>query len=187
MLGAGDTYDQVVAVMEVRPINSAGVEPEPGSAAHHRVGAAVAVPMQWRWPTVSTATPALRALFAAAFRFNAHSMPSEPLPEMVEIPPPRFGPPGVDDIAAGAEASDLQAAQADGTIGDLLAGRVAGRTTAAEITVSSPSGSPRRRRRQWRPSPAASCSGWTGHRLKRNLVPSNSSPESSTAVLAAGL
>jgi ornithine cyclodeaminase len=60
-------------------------------------------------------------------------------PEMVEIPAAtvRAARVFVDDIAAaGAEAGDLLQARRrpDGTIGDLLAGRVAGRTTAAEIT-----------------------------------------------------
>lgn len=148
MLGAGAmAYDQVIAVMEVRPIGEVLVwsrNPEHAAALAARVdGRAVADPNEAvaMADVVSCATPARRALFdAAALRPGTHlNAVGAFTPEMVEVPAAavRTARVFVDDwAAAAAEAGDLLQAgrNPDGTIGDLLAGRIPGRTTASEIT-----------------------------------------------------
>ncbi|HAX82611.1 MAG TPA: ornithine cyclodeaminase, partial [Actinobacteria bacterium] len=149
MLGAGAmAFDQVNAVMEVRPIREVLVwsrRPDHAAALASRVGGravadadeAVAVA-----DVVTTATPARRPLFAAeSLRPGTHiNAVGAFTPEMVEIPAGavRAARVFVDDLAAAAaEAGDLLQAGClpDGTIADLLGGRVAGRTTATEITL----------------------------------------------------
>jgi ornithine cyclodeaminase len=149
MLGAGAmAYDQVTAVMEVRPIHEVLVwsrNPDHAAALASRVGGhpvSTADEAVAQADVVSTATPARQPLFAAAaLRPGTHlNAVGAFTPEMVEIPAAavRTARVFVDDLAAAAaEAGDLLQAQRkpDGTIGDLLTGRVAGRTTATEITL----------------------------------------------------
>jgi len=91
---------------------------------------------------ISTATPARQPLFTVeALRPGTHITAIGAFtPEMVEIPmgAVRQARVFVDDLAAAAaEAGDLIQAgrRPDGTIADLLQGRVAGRTSATEVTM----------------------------------------------------
>jgi ornithine cyclodeaminase len=148
MLGAGAmASDQVVAVMEVRPIRDVLVwsrDPEHAAALAERVGGH-AVPTADEAvaaaDVVSTATPSRRPLFSpGSLRPGTHiNAVGGFTPEMVEIPAEvvRRARVFVDDLAAAAaEAGDLLQASRppDGTLGDLLAGRVERRATPTEIT-----------------------------------------------------
>jgi ornithine cyclodeaminase len=91
---------------------------------------------------VSTATPSRRPLFSpGVLRPGTHiNAVGAFTPEMVEIPGPVVSAARlfVDDLAAAAaEAGDvLQAGRTpDGTVADLLAGRMRGRTTAEQVTM----------------------------------------------------
>jgi len=148
MLGAGAmAYDQVVAVKEVRPILDVLVwsrDPEHAALLADRVGGQVAADPSEAVAAadvVSTATPARRPLFApGAVRPGTHiNAVGAFTPEMCEIAPEvvRLARVFVDDVAAAAaEAGDLLQADRtpDGTVGDLMAGRVAGRTGVDQIT-----------------------------------------------------
>ena len=149
MLGAGAmAHDQVVAVTEVRPIREVLVwsrDPDRAAALAERVGGkAVADPDEavGAADIVSTATPSRSPLFhPGALRGGTHiNAVGAFSPEMVEIPGPAVigARVFVDDLAAAAaEAGDLiQAGKApDGTIADLLAGRVRGRSTEEQVTM----------------------------------------------------
>ncbi len=149
MLGAGAmAHDQVVAVMEVRPIRQVLVwsrNRDRAQALAERVGgravteadAAVA-----EADVVSSATPSRRALFdPGVLRPGTHvNAVGAFTPEMVEIPAAVVAQARVfvDDIAAAAaEAGDLLQAgrHPDGTIADLLTARIRGRTTSEQITL----------------------------------------------------
>lgn len=148
MLGAGAmAYDQVMAVKEVRPVLEVLVwsrDRDRAAALAARVdGRPVDDPSEAvsLADVVSTATPSRQPLFdPGAVRPGTHlNAVGAYTPAMCEIPPDavRAARVFVDDLAAAAEeAGDLLQAQRspDGTIGDLMAGRVAGRTGPGEIT-----------------------------------------------------
>ena len=148
MLGAGAmAYDQVMAVTEVRPIDEIIVWSRSlanAEALADRVGGtAVATPDEAvaAADVISTATPSRAPLFepgsvSPGTHINAVGAFT---PEMVEIPPDTvlsalvF----VDDLAAAAEeAGDLlqPGVTPAGTVGDLLADRMEGRTSATQVT-----------------------------------------------------
>ena len=149
MLGAGAmAYDQVVAVSEVRPIREVLVwsrDPSRAAALAERVGGRAVADADEAVASadvVTTATPARAPLFsAAAVRPGTHlNAIGAFTPEMAEVPPAVITTARVfvDDLAAAAaEAGDLlQAGRVpDGTIADLLAGRVTGRSTAEQVTL----------------------------------------------------
>lgn len=148
MLGAGAmAYDQVMAVKEVRPILDVLVwsrDPDHAAALAERVDGQVATDPSEAVAAadvVSTATPSRAPLFdPAAVRPGTHlNAVGAFTPEMCEVPPEvaRSARVFVDDLAAAAEeAGDLlQAGRApDGTVGDLLTGRVRGRSGPGDIT-----------------------------------------------------
>jgi len=148
MLGAGAmAADQIAAMRAVRPIDEVLVwsrHPENAVALAARIGgravddasAAVAAA-----EIVTAATPSRIPLFdASAVQPGTHiNAVGAFTPEMCEIPPDvvRAARVFVDDLAAAAEeAGDLlQAAVAPtGTVADLLAGRVVGRTSERDVT-----------------------------------------------------
>lgn len=148
MLGSGAmAYDQVMAVREVRPIDDVIVwsrDPAHAAALAERVGATPASHPDAAVSAadiVSTATPATTPLFSAASvqpgtHINAVGAFT---PAMCEIPAAvvERAIVLVDDLEAAAEeAGDLLQAGVEplGTIGDLLGGRVAGRTGPDEVT-----------------------------------------------------
>lgn len=148
MLGAGAmAFDQVVAVREVRPIFDILVwsrDPDHAAALADRVGGTVATDASEAVAAadiVSTATPSRHALFApSALRPGTHiNAVGGFTPEMCEIPAEvvRQARVFVDDVdAAAVEAGDLLQAgrHPDGTVGDLLAGRVTGRFDVHQVT-----------------------------------------------------
>ncbi|WKZ83701.1 MAG: ornithine cyclodeaminase family protein [Acidimicrobiia bacterium] len=148
MLGAGAmAYDQVVAVREVRPIDEVLVWSrvlEHAEALARRLDATpIADPSQAvaEADVVTTATPSTSPLFdPEALRPGTHlNAVGAFTPEMCEIPPAvvMAARVFVDDFdAAASEAGDLLRAdrQPDGTVADLLAGRVRGRTSADQVT-----------------------------------------------------
>jgi ornithine cyclodeaminase len=148
MLGAGAmAYDQIMAVREVRPITDVLIwsrNPDHAARLADRVGGAVAIDADaavHAADVVSTATPATAPLFHhSALQPGTHiNAVGAFTPEMCEIPPEavRASVVVVDDIAAaGAEAGDLlQAGVAPaGTMADLLAGRMKGRTELEQLT-----------------------------------------------------
>jgi ornithine cyclodeaminase len=148
MLGAGAmAYDQIMAVLEVRPIDEVLVwsrDPSHAAALAERVdGTSIADASDAvsRADVVSTATPSTTPLFdPAAVRPGTHfNAVGAYTPQMCEIPPPtvRTAITVVDDRAAAAqEAGDLLQADRipDATVADLLTGRHSGRTGPAEIT-----------------------------------------------------
>lgn len=148
MLGAGAmAYDQVQAVAAVRPIDRVLVwsrDPDRAAALAERVGgtavpdASTAVAAA---DVVSAATPSRVPLFDPdSVRPGTHlNAVGAFTPDMCEIPAVvvREALVVVDDLAAAAvEAGDLLQAgrEADGTVADLLAGRMAGRTAPEQIT-----------------------------------------------------
>ncbi|MFQ5948612.1 MAG: ornithine cyclodeaminase family protein [Acidimicrobiia bacterium] len=149
MLGAGAmAFDQVRAVQEVRPIAEVLVwsrTPERAEALADRVdGEAVkdAAEAVAKVDVVTTATPARDPLFpASSVRPGTHlNAIGAFTPEMAEVPEEtvRAARVFVDQRqAAAAEAGDLIRADRspDATLGDLLAGRVAGRQTHSEVTL----------------------------------------------------
>lgn len=148
MLGAGAmAHDQVMAVTEVRPVDEILVwsrDPANAGALAERVGGtAVEDPDEAvsAADVISTATPAREPLFdAAAVKPGTHiNAVGAFTPEMVEIPPEtvRNALVFVDGLAAAAEeAGDLiqPGVEPAGTVGDLLAGRMVGRTSQEQIT-----------------------------------------------------
>jgi alanine dehydrogenase len=149
MLGAGAmAYDQVMAVLEVRPIGDVLVwsrTRERAEALAERVGghavddasAAVA-----EADVVSTATPATAPLFdPSALRPGTHvNAVGAFTPQMCEIPAEvvRAARVFVDDVAAAlAEAGDLAQAGVtpERTLADLIAGRRRGRTGPEDVTL----------------------------------------------------
>ncbi len=148
MLGAGAmAFDQVIAVKEVRPILDVLVwsrNPDNAAALAARIGGQVASdPSEavGAADVVSTATPSRQALFvASAVRPGTHiNAVGAFTPQMCEIPADtvRQARVFVDDLeAAAAEAGDLLQAgrRPDGTVGDLLAGRMVGRSDAHQVT-----------------------------------------------------
>jgi ornithine cyclodeaminase len=138
MLGAGAmAYDQVIAVKEVRPILDVLVwsrDPDHAAALAARVDGEVAAnPTEAvaEAEVVTTATPSRVPLFESrAVRPGTHlNAVGAFTPAMCEIPPEvvMIARVFVDDLeAAAAEAGDLLQAgrEPDGTIGDLLAGRI---------------------------------------------------------------
>lgn len=149
MLGAGAmAHDQVVAVMEVRPIREVLVwsrNRDRAEALAARVGGrtvAEADEAVAAADVVTSATPSRRPLFdSAVLRPGTHlNAVGAFTPDMVEIPAAVVlqARVFVDDVAAAAaEAGDLLQAgrPPDGTIADLLAGRVRGRTTSEQVTL----------------------------------------------------
>ncbi|MBI5157781.1 MAG: ornithine cyclodeaminase family protein [Acidimicrobiia bacterium] len=148
MLGAGAmAFDQVTAVKEVRPIFEVLVwsrDPDHAAALADRVdGQVVGDPSEavGAADVVSTATPSRQALFVpSAVRPGTHiNAVGAFTPEMCEIPADvvRQARVFVDDLeASAAEAGDLLQAgsRPDGTLGDLLAGRMTGRSDALQVT-----------------------------------------------------
>ena len=148
MLGSGAmAFDQVVAVKEVRPILDVLVwsrDPDHAAALAERVGGQVADDASEAVAAadvVSSATPSRLPLFApGAVRPGTHlNAVGAFTPQMCEVPAAvvRLARVFVDDLdASAAEAGDLlQASRTpDGTLGDLLAGRMAGRTDAHQVT-----------------------------------------------------
>lgn len=148
MLGAGAmAYDQVVAVREVRPIDVVLVwsrDRRHAEALARRLDAeaiADASEAVTAADVVTTATPSTAPLFdAEAVRSGTHlNAVGAFTPEMCEIPPGVVAAARVfvDDFdAAASEAGDLLQAdrRPDGTIGDLLAGRIRGRTSSDQVT-----------------------------------------------------
>lgn len=148
MLGAGAmAYDQVMAVREVRPIDTVLVwsrQRDHAEEMAQRVGGSAVTEADEAVSladVVSTATPATTPLFSAsAVKPGTHiNAVGAFTPEMCEIPPDvvREALVFVDDVeAAAAEAGDLLQAErtADGTMSDLLAGRHSGRTGPGETT-----------------------------------------------------
>ena len=148
MLGAGAmAYDQVVAIKEVRPILDVLVwsrNPDHAAALAARVGGQVADDPSEAVAAadvVSAATPSHQPLFSpTAVRPGTHlNAVGAFTPVMCEIPPEvvHTARVFVDDLAAAAaEAGDLLQADRtpDGTIGDLVAGRITGRGDAEQIT-----------------------------------------------------
>jgi ornithine cyclodeaminase/alanine dehydrogenase-like protein (mu-crystallin family) len=148
MLGAGAmAYDQVMAVTEVRPVdeiliwsrNLANAE----ALAERVDGTAVATPDEAvaAADVISTATPSRAPLFdPGSVNPGTHiNAVGAFTPEMVEIPPETVSQALVivDDLAAAAEeAGDLlqPGVEPAGTVGDLLAGRMAGRTSKEQLT-----------------------------------------------------
>jgi ornithine cyclodeaminase len=138
MLGAGAmAFDQVMAVKEVRPILDVLVwsrDPAHAAALAARVDGEVAPDPSnavEAADVVTTATPSREPLFdPAAVQPGTHvNAIGAFTPEMCEIPPEvvRSARVFIDDVeAAGAEAGDILRAgvRPDGTIADLLAGRV---------------------------------------------------------------
>lgn len=138
MLGAGAmAYDQVIAVKEVRPILDVLVwsrDPDHAAALAARVDGEVApdpTEAVAEADVVTTATPSRAPLFESrAVRPGTHlNAVGAFTPAMCEIPPEvvMTARVFVDDLeAAAAEAGDLLQAgrEPDGTIADLLAGRI---------------------------------------------------------------
>jgi alanine dehydrogenase len=148
MLGAGAmAFDQVAAVREVRPISEVLVWSRQRSHADdlaERVGGtpvSEATEAAEAADVVTTATPAREPLFdPAALRPGTHlNAVGAFTPDMCEIPADvvRRARVFVDDLAAASEeAGDLLRAGVtpDGTIADLLEGRIRGRTTDTDVT-----------------------------------------------------
>jgi ornithine cyclodeaminase len=149
MLGAGAmAADQVAAVLEVRPIADVLVwsrDPDHAASLAQRVGGEVAADASAAVnaaDVVTTATPSRSPLFdPGAVRPGTHlNAIGAFTPEMCEIPPDvvRHARVFVDDLGAAArEAGDLLRAgvDPDGTVADLLGGRVRGRATESDITL----------------------------------------------------
>jgi len=148
MLGAGAmAYDQVMAVTEVRPVDEILVwsrTREHAEVLAERVGGTAVADADEAVAAadvISTATPSRAPLFdAASVRPGTHiNAVGAFTPEMVEIPPGtvRHALVFVDDVAAAAEeAGDLLQAGVEpaGTVGDLLADRMEGRTSDTQVT-----------------------------------------------------
>lgn len=148
MLGAGAmAYDQVMAVTEVRPVDEILVWSRTRDHAEvlaERVGGTAVADADEAVAAadvISTATPSRAPLFdAASVRPGTHiNAVGAFTPEMVEIPPGtvRHALVFVDDVAAAAEeAGDLLQADVEpaGTVGDLLADRMEGRTSDTQVT-----------------------------------------------------
>jgi ornithine cyclodeaminase len=149
LLGAGAmAADQVRAIREVRPIDDVLVwsrTPERAATLADRVGG---TPVEdpdravEAADIVTTITPSRTPLFRQeAIRPGTHiNAAGAHTPEMAEIPPDAIARAAVfvdDREAAAAEAGDLLQAgrEPDGTIADLLAGRVAGRESHDDITM----------------------------------------------------
>jgi alanine dehydrogenase len=149
MLGSGAmAFDQVMAIKEVRPILDVLVwsrDPAHAAALAERVGGEVALDAgEAVGPAdiVTSATPSREPLFdAAAVRPGTHiNAVGAFTPEMCEIPAEVVAGARVfvDDTAAAAEeAGDLLQANRtpDGTIGDLLAGRVRLQRSHEDVTL----------------------------------------------------
>jgi len=149
MFGSGAmAFDQVMAVKEVRPVDEVLVwsrNPNHAAALAEQIGgSAVTDPdaAAEAADVITTATPAREPLFdSAAVRPGTHiNAVGAFTPEMVEIPPSlvQTAVVFVDDLRAAAEeAGDLLAASVEpwGTIADLLAGRVEGRTEHDQVTL----------------------------------------------------
>jgi ornithine cyclodeaminase len=149
MLGAGAmAADQVAAVLEVRPIAQVLVwsrNPDHAARLAQRFGGEVATDASEAVnaaDVVTTATPAQSPLFdPGAVRPGTHlNAVGAFTPGMCEIPPEvvRRSRVFVDDLAAAAaEAGDLLRAgiDPDGTVADLLTGRIRGRATETDVTL----------------------------------------------------
>ncbi len=149
MLGAGAmAADQITAVMEVRPIDEVLVWSRTRSRAEQLAesigGTAVSDPDDAVAvaDVVSTATPSRRPLFSpGALRPGTHiNAVGAFTPDMVEIPPEMIERALIyvdDRRAAAVEAGDLIQAgrEPEGSIADLLAGRVAGRRNHDDVTM----------------------------------------------------
>ncbi len=148
MLGSGAmAADQIAAVREVRPIDTVLVwsrDPGHAEALAGRVGGEAvrsASDAVEQADVVTTATPSRAPLFdAGAVRPGTHlNAVGAFTPEMCEVPADavRRALVFVDDLeAAAAEAGDLLQAdvEPDGTVGDLLAGRIKGRRSEGDVT-----------------------------------------------------
>jgi len=149
MLGAGAMApDLIRAVCEVRPIDEVLIwsrNPKRASRLAAEIGGVVAGSTDeavQAADVVCTATPATTPLFAAeSLQPGVHvNAMGAATPEMAEIPPEALARALVvveDRAAAAAEAGDLLQAgiEPDGTLEDLLAGHLAGRTGPDDMTV----------------------------------------------------